>query len=84
MKILAISDRPPENLSKTIKENNFDIIITLGDLSYFDVKELEFTNAPKIGVYGNHCSRGYMEMTGIQDLHLKTFELNGLIFGGFE
>jgi hypothetical protein len=29
MKILAISDRKPENLKTTLEDNNFDLIITL-------------------------------------------------------
>lgn len=84
MKILAISDRKPDNLKQTLEENNFDLIITLWDLSYFDIMQLEMTKVPKIWVYWNHCSRDYMEMLWIQDLHLKTFEFNWLIFGGFE
>lgn len=84
MKILAISDRAPDNLRETLANDYFDLIITLGDLSYFDIKELEFTNIPKIGVYGNHCTRGYMELLGIKNMHLTTFEFGGMTFGGFE
>lgn len=84
MKILAIADRQPDNLKETLENNQFDLIITLWDLDYFDIKELEFTNTPKIWVHWNHCYRWYMEKLGIKDLHLKTFELNWLTFWWFE
>lgn len=86
MKILAIADRPPKNsIGETVLKENIDLIITLGDLEYTQIAELDFINdIPKIGVYGNHCTPGYMEQLGIIDLHLKTVELNGITFGGFE
>ncbi len=84
MKILAIADRTPDNLKETLANNNFDLIITLWDLDYFSIKELEFTDTSKIWVYGNHCTRWYMDMLWIQDLHLKTFEINGITFWWFE
>ncbi len=85
MKILAISDRPPKSsILKTIAENNVDIVITLGDLTIFDINELKNVNIPKIGVYGNHCSGMYFEPLGIKNLHLQTFEFQGIKFGGFE
>lgn len=86
MKILAIADRPPKNsIRETVLKENIDLIITLGDLEYTQIAELDFiTNIPKIGVYGNHCTPGYMEPLGITDLHLKITTINGLTFGGFE
>lgn len=84
MKILAIADRKPDNLKETLKNNQFDLIITLWDLEYFDIQELEHINIPKIWVYWNHCTRWYMEKLGIIDLHLNTFEINGIIFWWFE
>ncbi len=86
MKILAIADRPSRQLIKEIiSTENIDLIITLGDLEYTEVAELGLiSDIPKIGVYGNHCTPGYMEQLGIVDLHLKTIEINGLIFGGVE
>ncbi len=86
MKALVIADRAPESsLRQTVIDQGIDIIITLGDLTYSDLAELEYiTNIPKIGVYGNHCSGTYMEQLGIINMHLKTYELNGLRIGGFE
>jgi uncharacterized protein len=87
MKILAIADRPPKEKIKTILANNPDIeiICTLGDLDYFSLRELQEINTiPKIGVYGNHCSGNYFDDLGIKNMHLTTFEHNGVVFGGFE
>lgn len=86
MKILAIADRPPKkSIRETVSTENIDLIITLGDLEYTQIAELDFIkDIPKIGVYGNHCTPGYMEPLGITDLHLKTTTINGLTFGGFE
>lgn len=86
MKILVIADRPPkENIKKVISQNNVELICTLGDLSYLDIKELsDINNIPKIGVYGNHDSGRYFEELGIINVHLKTFEFNGFILGGFQ
>ena len=86
MKILAIADRPPkEKIKSILAQNSVDLICTLGDLDPFILYELEdITNIPKLGVYGNHCSGNYFESLGITNIHLKTFEFGGLVFGGFE
>jgi hypothetical protein len=86
MNILVIADRPPkESISSILQKNSIDLICTLGDLDLFSIRELEYvTNIPKIGVYGNHDSGMYFETLGIKNMHLITFEYNGLIFGGFE
>mgnify|MGYP001577203169 FL=1 len=86
MKILAIADRPPRKKIKMILDKNpVELICTLGDLDQFSLEELkDMTNIPKLGVYGNHCSGMYFEPLGITNMHLKTFEFGGLVFGGFE
>lgn len=86
MVILAIADQKPRSsILELIAKYQVEMICTLGDLNYFSLQELEeATSIPKIGVYGNHCSGKYFESLGIIDLHLKTFEHQGLVFGGFE
>lgn len=86
MKILAISDRPTKTpIKDIIKSTPVDLIITLGDLDLADIRELEtINNITKLGVYGNHDSGNYMEQLGIQNMHLATFEYNGVTFGGFQ
>ncbi|MDX1535576.1 MAG: metallophosphoesterase family protein [Candidatus Spechtbacterales bacterium] len=86
MVILAIADRPPKSsILDLITRHNVELVCTLGDLDYFSLQELKkVTNIPKIGVYGNHCSGNYFDSLGVRNLHLKTFEHNGMRFGGFE
>lgn len=58
MKILFFADRAPDKPIRQILEENpgIDLIVTLGDLYYFDISGLaEIKDIPKIGVYGNHC-----------------------------
>jgi Icc-related predicted phosphoesterase len=86
MKVLAIADKNPHiNLPAVINENGVELVITLGDLVREDLLPLQqVTNLPKIGVYGNHDSGSYMPELGIWDMHLKTWDFNGLRFGGFQ
>ncbi len=86
MKALVIADRNPHlNIPEFVKEQVVDLVITLGDLTREDILGLESTrNIPKIGVYGNHDSGQYMDELGIINLHLKTWQLDDLTFGGFE
>ena len=86
MKILAIADRPPRSpLQETVQREQPDMIVTLGDLELSQLKGLgSITDIPKLGVYGNHCSGNYFGELGIENMHLKTREVNGVVFGGFE
>lgn len=86
MQILAIADRPPsEPITSIISKHDIDVIVTLGDLELLQIRELEtITHIPKLGVYGNHCSGMYMEPLGIENMHLATKEVKGVVFGGFE
>jgi Icc-related predicted phosphoesterase len=86
MNALVIADHNPHiNISQVVHDNNVQLIITLGDLTREDIFELQqITNIPKIGVYGNHDSGNYMSELGIVDMHLKTWQYNGLTFGGFQ
>lgn len=87
MKILALADTAPQQSLQTLFSTHpdIDLVITLGDLEQPDISFLEeVTNIPKIGVYGNHCSRTYFEPLGIMNLHMHTWSYKGLTFGGFE
>ena len=85
MKALVIADRNPHiNIAEVVNREAADLVITLGDLTREDILGLEQINLPKIGVYGNHDSGNYMPELGIMDLHLKTWEFQGLKFGGFQ
>lgn len=84
--LLAIADRRPEqSLRQLVVKRNPDLIITLGDLELFELRELEMiTDRPKLGVYGNHCSGMYFEPLGIVNMHLNQVTVKGVTFGGFE
>jgi Icc-related predicted phosphoesterase len=86
MNILFIADQKPKrSIKETIQEYAIDIIVTLGDLDFFDIRDLQSIDTiPKIGVYGNHCSGNYFESVGIKNMHLETFEFQGVTFAGFQ
>lgn len=86
MNVLAIADRRPKiNIQDMVRDNNIELIVTLGDLTREDLLQLEQMNTiPKIGVYGNHDSGTYMPELGIWDMHLKIWDYKGLRFGGFQ
>ena len=86
MNVLAIADRSPKiNILDELSKNHIELVITLGDLTREDILLLEqVTNIPKIGIYGNHDSGTYMTELGIWDMHLKTWDYQGLKFGGFQ
>jgi uncharacterized protein len=86
MQALVIADRNPHiDIPALIAEHHIELVITLGDLTREDIASLEqVTHVPKIGVYGNHDSGTYMQDLGIWDMHRKTWQYNGLSFGGFQ
>lgn len=86
MKALVIADRNPQiNIIETVKSEQIDIIITLGDLERSDILQLaEIADIPKIGVYGNHDSGNYMEELGIRNMHRKIMDIKGVRSGGLE
>jgi Icc-related predicted phosphoesterase len=93
MRILLISDHvsPGFNLRQFIIDENPQLIITLGDLSYEDLSCLkDFDDIPKVGVYGNHCKGDYFSLLGIRNMHLqlgtvsRSGVLSGINFFGFE
>lgn len=76
---------PTLNLEFREEHSDIDAIITLGDLTYFEIRDLESINSvPKLGVYGNHDARGYMEQLGIINLDSKVYQINGITLVGFE
>lgn len=84
MKILHYSDKTAPNFLEMYQE--CDLLITTGDLTFFDFVGLEEIQDKKVafGVYGNHDSEGYLDKYGIINLHNQVYEWNGLRFGGFQ
>lgn len=84
MKILHYSDHP--DLRFIDLYHQCDILVTTGDLSYFDfpgLAELQ-SRKPAFGVYGNHDSGRYLEELGITNLHLDIISFQGYLWGGFQ
>lgn len=86
LKLLAIADqRPQQSLTQMVQQHTPDIIVTLGDLDMFEIRDLQnISDIPKLGVYGNHCSGMYFDSLGITNMHLQTVDMLGVTFGGFE
>jgi len=84
MKILHYSDQKDDRLRELFIQA--DAMFVTGDLSIFHFNGIEdiISSKPSFGVYGNHCSIGYLEKLGIKNVHLKVNEWNGLKIGGFE
>lgn len=87
MNVLLIADRPPE-LEPTVPEyltrHRIELVITAGDLMYWDLQPIAQTGIPLIGVYGNHCDRTYLNKLGATDLHLNKVTIGGISFSGLQ
>jgi Icc-related predicted phosphoesterase len=84
MRALVLADAPPHaRLADLVRDQRPDVVLTLGDLSRDDLYGLDLVDLPKLGVHGNHDHDCFADL-GIEDMHLKTRELGGLVFGGFE
>jgi len=67
-RILAVADTTETWTDETIHAaRSADVILALGDLYSVDLKRLQ-VGTPMLGVYGNHCSRGYLEALGVCEL----------------
>lgn len=84
MKILHYSDQGDDQIKNLFQKA--DALFSTGDLSIFDFSSIEkdISLKPCFGIYGNHCTPGYLEKLGIQNMHLKTTSLEGLIIGGYQ
>ena len=84
MKILHYSDHHSNEALVLLKQ--VDILFTTGDLSIFDLREIEseIHLKPSFGVYGNHCVPGYMEEIGIKNMHLRTEQFGQFLIGGYQ
>lgn len=82
LKILHYSDQKADLNQHS---NNFDWIITTGDLDYTDMYPITFikNDHPSFGVLGNHDVGINLSEFGIQDVHKKVVVYNGIKIGGF-
>lgn len=84
MRVLHYSDHFDNRLAQFFDQS--DILISTGDLSGFDFSAIEarIHEKPSFGVYGNHDAPEYLERLGIQNVHLKTVNFNGMTIGGYQ
>lgn len=84
MIVFHYSDKSTAEFDRLYSE--CDILLTTGDLTLFDFGRLRdlANRKPAFGVYGNHCSGNYFTELGIQNLHSKIIEFQGLKLGGFQ
>lgn len=83
MKILFLSDW--HNKKYEIKNNQIDLLITLGDFDWRTIEELDKTySCKKIGLLGNHDKKDTYRGTGFQRLHKEKIEFEGIKIAGFD
>ena len=91
MKLFILADEKPDQPLKELSKD-CDVILLLGDLFPSWVEELKDVDLPILGVHGNHDydkvhnpdQIDIFKMLGGIDLHLKTFEHQGVTFTGFD
>lgn len=68
------------------KRNDFDIIITLGDIDllFLQSLKLHYPNKEIVGVLGNHDYFGDLEYTKINNIHQKSISFQDNIISGLE
>ncbi len=84
MKVLHYSDQSEPDLNQLFLQA--DVLFTTGDLAISDFSGIEnqLKTKPCFGVYGNHCTPGYLETLGIINLHLQVYQWNNLLLGGYQ
>ena len=80
---LVLADEPPFIPLDRLLARPVDIVLCLGDLSQHDLEPLGRARIPKLGVHGNHDDGKEFTGLGIEDVHLRRLEVDGLAFGGF-
>lgn len=87
MRVLVIADTAPQlgmSLPDFVHNHHLDAVITAGDLSHYKLTGIDDVAVPTMGVYGNHCTRGYLEKLSVHNLHLSTATVGGISFTGIE
>jgi Icc-related predicted phosphoesterase len=85
MRLLVLADEESWlPLPAIVASHQPDAIVTLGDLDPDVLDPLGRFPIPVLGVYGNHDDGRYLEAANTTNLHLRSAELGGLTFAGFE
>lgn len=83
LRALVLADETPYVPLERLLERDVDLVLCLGDLTRHDLEPLGSARLPKLGVYGNHDDGGEFTGLGIESVHLRRVEVDGLWFGGF-
>lgn len=92
IKLLIIADThglleyKEEEKEKLKSINDYDLCCCLGDISYDDY-EIILKYVPKekiVALLGNHDDFEVLNHYGLNDINGKTFEINGIRFGGIQ
>ncbi|HWV85491.1 MAG TPA: metallophosphoesterase [Capillimicrobium sp.] len=83
MRILALADAPPRRpVAELVAAHEPALVVLLGDLQPSWVADLSGLDVPRLGVHGNHDEPGLLTGLGVQDVHLRSVEVDGLRFTG--
>src|SRR3954465_9874396 len=81
---LVLADHAPDvPLEQLLRTQRVDVVLCLGDLTHEELQPLAGFDGAKFGVHGNHDSGEEFAGLGIEDVHLRTVELDGRVLGGF-
>jgi uncharacterized protein len=86
MRLLILADEESWlPLPALVRTHAPDVVVTLGDLAPDVLDPLgRFAGLPVLGVYGNHDDGRYLEAANTTNLHLRSVDLGGVTFAGFE
>ena len=85
LRLLAFADEPPPtDAAELVGLNAPGAVVTLGDLQPEWISSLASLTLPRLGVHGNHDGEDDLAPLGVADLHLRTAEVGGWTFAGFE
>jgi uncharacterized protein len=85
MRLLVLADEESWlPLPALVESHRPDVVVTLGDLEPDVLDPLGRFPIPVVGVYGNHDDGHYLDAANTTNLHLRSAELGGVTFAGFE
>jgi uncharacterized protein len=87
VRLLVIADTTPKlgmGIAEYVVAHDIDAIVTVGDLTRYDLEGIDSASVPALGVYGNHCDGSYLHDLGMKNLHLRKSVVGGLSFTGLQ
>jgi Icc-related predicted phosphoesterase len=85
MRLLVLADEESWlPLPALVASHRPDVILALGDIEPDVLDPLGRFDLPVLGVYGNHDDGKYLDAANTTNLHLRSADVDGLTFAGFE